>query len=125
MSFSFSEYFQPVIYSPIDVSVYVNVGELNTAFGMHSEVPQKVNKYSERGHEILEIDREVHLKNNMTSNLFITNIYSLQEEISIRSIKVLIINNINKLQEIIMSRKQSLFTLQFKKKTKLLENYFL
>jgi len=38
MTFTFSEYQQPVIYQPIDVSIYVNAGELNTAFGMHSEV---------------------------------------------------------------------------------------
>jgi hypothetical protein len=76
MVFSFSEYFQPLIYQPTDLSVYVNVPELNTAFGMHSEVTQKVTQYFLKGVEMLEVEREVYIRNNMTSNLFITNIYS-------------------------------------------------
>jgi hypothetical protein len=38
MTFTFSEYQQPVVYQPMDLSFYVNPGELATAFGMHSEV---------------------------------------------------------------------------------------
>jgi len=48
-----------------------------------------VNKYSSKGQELLEIDREVYIRNNLTSNLFITNIYSQSDDISIKSIKVI------------------------------------
>lgn len=114
LNFKFAKYFSPVTYFPLDLAIYAN---LHDPSGMQSDSQQKISKsLNKQNIEILEIEKDIYIKNNFTSSLFITNIYSHSQDVIVKSIKQ---------ADLPAARKLHIFTVLFTKPISELKHYFL